>query len=60
MDYRHKPPHRGPFWTPIGGPFCVPIDTLGISHRDKAVLSEPMASNFSDCHAVWPNCWRIA
>jgi hypothetical protein len=29
MDYRHKPIRRGPFWTPIRGPFCVPIDTLG-------------------------------
>jgi transposase len=30
MDYRHKPRRRGPFWTPIGGPFCVPIDMYAI------------------------------
>jgi hypothetical protein len=24
--HRHKPLRRGPFWTPIRGPFCVPID----------------------------------
>jgi hypothetical protein len=33
MDYRYKPLRRGPFWTPIGGPFCEPIDTRGdIAH----------------------------
>ena len=31
VDYRDKPvptPQRGPFWMPIRGPVCVPIDTL--------------------------------
>jgi hypothetical protein len=30
MDYRHKPPRQGPFWTPIRGPFCEPVDTSGV------------------------------
>jgi hypothetical protein len=34
----HKPPRRGPFWTPIGGPFCVPIDNLGFSELTIAAL----------------------
>jgi hypothetical protein len=32
----HKPRRRGPFWTPIGGPFCVPIDTQGIASFGNA------------------------
>jgi DNA replication protein DnaC len=28
MDYRHKTLPGGPFWTPIEGPFCAPIDTV--------------------------------
>ena len=27
MDYRHKTLPGGPFWTPMRGPFCAPIDT---------------------------------
>jgi hypothetical protein len=29
MDYRHKPPSRGgQFWTPIGGQYSTPIDSV--------------------------------
>jgi hypothetical protein len=34
MDYRHKPPARGPFWTPIGGPVCLPIDKNNLKGID--------------------------
>ena len=41
---------RGPFWTPIGGPFCAPIDnlTFGTSRHFRELLTrskEGIASN---------------
>ncbi len=50
---------RGPFWTPIGGPFCAPIDTAcphkvqvqrisGVPWRKAACFNQPGRNG------VWP------